>query len=1040
MSMARLSAGSGYRYLLRHTAVGDAARVAGQELTAYYAATGNPAGRWLGAGLVGLTPGEAKPALVAGAVVAEEAMAALYGAGNNPVTGEQLGRPYPAYKNAESRIAEAIAGLPETLSPAARDAAAAGIEARVKASPTRSAVAGFDLTFTVPKSASVLWALGDKTVQVAVADAHREAVDAVLGMIEDRFLFTRTGTNSCMQVDTRGLIAAGFDHYDTRTGDPNLHTHVVIANKVQGPDGVWRSVDAQVLYRAAVACSEVYDTLLADGLATRLPVTWSPRDRGPRRTPGFEIDGIDDDLLAAFSGRSRQIGTGLVDLVAGFTATRGREPSRVEMLRLRQQATLATRPTKHVHTLTDLRAGWASTATAVTGRSGKDLVAAAIQDDLRTPEPLADAPEAIAATLDTALAETVLTSIQVRRSTWTKANLLAEAARATRHLRLASPQSRLDLLDRVVDAALAGCVGLEPPAVFHSPARFRRLDGASVFDRAGDEVFTTTAVLDAEARLLAALQDTTAPVVPAAVTAPLDRPLPGQRVAPDQHAAVVGIAGSGRCLDVLVGPAGTGKTNTLALLTRAWVIAHGAGSVIGLAPSAAAAFELGTSLGIACETTAKWLHDRTVPDTTPAGSYASPRAGMIAGGPLEPGTLVIVDEASLASTAHLDALLGHVGTAGAKLLLVGDDHQLDAVDAGGAFALLVETATETHCAHALDALWRFTNRWEARATRDLRVGNPAALDAYAQHGRLREGDTDTMAEAAYRAWCHDLADGKHSLLIAPDRDTVTALNLQARADRVAVGQVAGPGVALTDTTACAPGDWITTRQNDRRLPVPGGGHVRNGASWTVTAVHADGSIDVVAREHAARPAKTQPAHAQAIRLPARYVADHVELGYATTIHRAQGATVDTTHVVVRAGLARQSLYVAMTRGRHANHAYVAVDGFLEPEDHHSGEILTGRQVLEKALATDGSEQSATAILRARQDRSTSPRRLTAIREALRSGATEPTTEAELAASADELTRLLALRAARERTAARTTAGPGYALPAPARRGPDPISR
>jgi len=77
------------------------------------------------------------------------------------------------------------------------------------------------------------------------------------------------------------MIAAAFDHFDTRAGDPNLHTHVVIANKVQGPDGGWRSVDGQELYRAAVACSEVYDDIFADQLAARLPVSWSWRERDP---------------------------------------------------------------------------------------------------------------------------------------------------------------------------------------------------------------------------------------------------------------------------------------------------------------------------------------------------------------------------------------------------------------------------------------------------------------------------------------------------------------------------------------------------------------------------------------------------------------------------------------------------------------------------------------------------------------------------------------------------------------------------------------
>ncbi len=129
--------------------------------------------------------------------------------------------------------------------------------------------------------------------QVAVVDAHRTATDAVLQLIEDRYLFTRTGTNSCMQVETRGMIAAAFDHFDTRASDPNLHTHVVIANKVQGPAGNWRSVDGQVLHRVAVACSEVYDDLFADALAARLPITWStPRPAARDGTAAFEIDGI----------------------------------------------------------------------------------------------------------------------------------------------------------------------------------------------------------------------------------------------------------------------------------------------------------------------------------------------------------------------------------------------------------------------------------------------------------------------------------------------------------------------------------------------------------------------------------------------------------------------------------------------------------------------------------------------------------------------------------------------------------------------------
>ncbi len=824
-------------------------------------------------------------------------------------------------------------------------------------------------------------------------------------------------------------------------GDPHLHTHVVVANKVQGPDGLWRSVDGQELYRAAVALSEVYVDLFADRLAERLPVEWAWRERGPRRSPVFEIEGISDKLLATFSQRSAQIGVKLDELVADFTATHGREPSRPEVLRLRQRATLETRPEKHIRPLSELREDWQATAAEATGKRPDQIVAQVVADPARA------LPPAVASGLDAEtaeLADAVLTAVAVRRPTWTGANLLAEAARATRHLRLPDAATRIALLDEVVDAALARCVALDPPELFHTPARFRRLDHTSMFDRPSEAAFTTSTVLDTEARLLAALDDLTAPAVPLAILEPLGRPMPGQRLSPDQHAAITGIATSTRRLDVLIGPAGTGKTKTLAVLTRAWAAAHGPGSVLGLAPSSSAAAELAASLQIPCENTAKWLHDHDTPATPPvptpattpatkaAGNRAGPVAGMLAH-PLSPGTLVIVDEASLASTAHLDRLLQHATAAGAKLLLVGDDQQLGAVDAGGAFALLVETATEGGTAHALEALWRFEHRWEAHATRALRVGDPAALAAYAEHGRLQDGDTETMAEAAYAAWRADLSAGRSSLLIAPDNDTVTALNLRARDDRLAAGHLTGPEIALHDGTACAVGDWIITRQNDRRLPVPGGGHVRNGAAWTVTAVHPDGTIEATPREHAAAtPAGTHPPvgmrHPEPIgvvQLPARYVADHVELGYASTIHRAQGATVDTAHVLARPGMDRQALYVAMTRGRQTNHAYVATDGFTEQ---HQAAPVTGRQILEQIAATDGTEHSATVTLRRRLDAAGSQDRLASIRETL--------TAAQLPEAAAELDRLIARR--RAERAARPTWNPDI----PGARAPErgPIGR
>jgi conjugative relaxase-like TrwC/TraI family protein len=330
MSMHKLTAGDGYAYLTRHVAAGDAGLQAGASLTAYYEQTGNPPGRWYGAGLAGL--GDASRHLRPGDVVSEAAMTAVFRDGVDPLTDDGLGRRHRSFDDGKRR-----------------------------------AVVGYDLTFTAPKSVSVLWALADDATRVIVYDAHRAALASSLRFLEQRVIRTRVGDGGRHQVRTRGMVAAAFDHWDTRAGDPNLHTHVVVANKVQGPDGLWRSVDGKTVHAATITVSELYDTLLADELARRLPVQWSRRDRGPRRNPAFEIDGIADDVLAHFSARSEQIHCAEQDWAAQFVTNHGHEPTRTQVTRARQHLARATRPPKTVRPLADLLAEWANRARVLTG-------------------------------------------------------------------------------------------------------------------------------------------------------------------------------------------------------------------------------------------------------------------------------------------------------------------------------------------------------------------------------------------------------------------------------------------------------------------------------------------------------------------------------------------------------------------------------------------------------------------------------------------------------------------------------------------------
>lgn len=211
----------------------------------------------------------------------------------------------------------------------------------------------------------------------------------------------------------------------------------------------------------------------------------------------------------------------------------------------------------------------------------------------------------------------------------------------------------------------------------------------------------------------------------------------------------------------------------------------------------------------------------------------------------------------------------------------------------------------------------FTHEWEKGASLDLRHGRPEAVDTYLIHERVTDGDTEGMIDAAYEAWRDDTEAGKASVLVTDNTKVVVELNARARSERLAAGKIpAGQEVPLIDGTRVSVGDWVITRKNDRRLRTLRSGWVRNGDRWTVTDGRDDGSL-VVRRQG--------KKYGGAVVLPADYVAEHVDLGYAITAHRAQGLTVDTAHVVVSDTTTRENLYVAMTRGREHNHAYVIVD-------------------------------------------------------------------------------------------------------------------
>jgi AAA domain/TrwC relaxase len=805
--------------------------------------------------------------------------------------------------------------------------------------------------------------------------AHQEALAYVLRYAEQCVFTSRSGKNGVVQEEIRGVVGAAFDHWDSRAGDPQLHTHVVVMNRAQSEDGIWRTLDSRGMFRATVGLSEMYNGVLSDFLTQALGWGWESSMRLHSQVPKYEVAGVPQELQRAFSTRSASIEVATNAMIPDFVAAHGRSPNSRELLRLRQRATLQTRPDKHVHLLAEQVEGWRKRAQVLLNTDPVPWVAT-LRD--RNDLPLLRADDLTSEML-TEVGVIAVHVVAEKRSTFSHANVFAEVLRQIHGVRFASADDRMAVVERTVGLALADVLLISAPELAHTPARFTRPDGTSQFRARGFEVYTTQALLDAEARLLAAGRSTQSPRIAIRIVADVAAEnLPGRAhgLSADQGLAVEQIATSGRVLDVLVGPAGTGKSTSMRGLRAVWERQFGSGTVVGLAPSAAAAQVLAEEFGVATENTSKWLTEQArQPDRL--REIDQLRAKLNRAGPsmstamlrkridklsadvdkwsLRSGQLVVVDEASLAGTFALDTLTEQARNAGAKVVLVGDWAQLSPVEAGGAFHMLVH---DRDLAPELADVRRFTHVWEKAASIDLRVGRPEAVDAYEARDRIEGGDRESMLDLLYDAWRADVAAGHQSLMIASDNDTVAALNERARAHRVAVGEVSAQGIQAFSGAFIGVGDLVVTRQNNRLLSC-GRGWVKNGDQWLVQEVAADGAVTVARTRGAGLPGGRQ------VVLPADYMRQHVELGYATTAHRAQGRTVDTAHAFVSMTTQREVLYVAATRGRESNSLYV--DTLYDPDADTQHGIPAERDagdVLRQVLEARGADLSATETIAA----------------------------------------------------------------------------
>jgi hypothetical protein len=317
-------------------------------------------------------------------------------------------------------------------------------------------------------------------------------------------------------------------------------------------------------------------------------------------------------------------------------------------------------------------------------------------------------------------------------------------------------------------------------------------------------------------------------------------------------------------------------------------------------------------------------------------------------------TLVIIDEAGMADTLSLDTAVKFIVQRGGSVRLVGDDQQLAAIGAGG----VLRDIQASHGAVRLSELHRFTDPAEAAATLALRDGRREALGFYLDRRRVHVGDPTTTLDAVFNAWQTDRNHGLDAIMLAPTRELVSRLNQRAQDHRLA-GAAPSRQVELADGNRASVGDLIITRGNDRRLRVSATDWVKNGDRWIILHLIRTGGLRV-----------RHVRNGRSVTLPAGYVSAAAELGYASTVHTAQGVTADTMHGVVTGGESRQQLYTMLSRGRSANHLYVSMVGdgdphaVLQPDNVH---LRTATDLLEQILARDASPQSASTLLREQRD-------------------------------------------------------------------------
>jgi conjugative relaxase-like TrwC/TraI family protein len=776
----------------------------------------------------------------------------------------------------------------------------------LRAHPRR--VPGFDLTFSVPKSVSVAYALADRRVQHLIVTACEAALAETLGWLEREACLVRRGTNKAENRETwgaawgtrrmvaRGIVGAAYRHRTSRAGDPHLHWHVLVANIAQGIDGRWSALDGRAIYDTARTGGAVFQAAMRRKLTAALGVEW-----GPVHEDAAEIAGIPHAALREFSQRHEQIAEWLADAAEAGPAAAA----------VAQRATRARKQTPA--DFSAVEADWHARAEA-TGWGPvelEQLLASAVPSPARGGFVIEDESWRNGVRSVTTrvvgfnewLGWLLDHRVTAHDGTFTRFDL-------TRAVASALPASTsVEVVEATVQRALGS------PAVVplddHSPQLMVGSPDCRVIADDRVRTYTSRSLLALEERLVEQLARGVNAGVDVLEHGRVEAAVAASTLGDDQAAAVRSLTSSGDRISVLVGRAGTGKTHTLGTVRRLY---ENAGfTLIGLAPSARAARELEAGAGIDSTTLARHLVEHRNIDA---------------------GTVVVVDEAGMAAVRDLASVVDQVTRVGAKLVLVGDHHQLPEVAAGGGFRAALDVLGDRVAELTVNR--RQHAAWEQAALDQLRHGDvAAAFAAYRSHGRVvLDDDRLALRKRAIADWNTLHTDGV-TLMLAGTRAETHQLNLLARQVLTDTGELDLERAVTIDGRSYAPGEHVILRRNHR------GQHLAEGTEFAV-----DNGMRGHLTHIDAAGAHVTLTSGEEIVLDRDYLAaGWLDYGYASTVHTAQGVTCDHVLVVGPAGLYREAVYVAMSRARLSAWIYGTTAEALDmTERHTTGIPLFGERV------------------------------------------------------------------------------------------------